>query len=218
MTGDEDTATRVRSQHEQCVYIIENELGFVKIGIAKDPEARLREIQIGTPFRVWVRDSRRVPDARRIERFLHDRFKKYHIRGEWFDIPEDELDFQIPTKVTVGIPNTEINIEPGRDLTYAWARTFDRLVLALRGKTRYTNAVIDDLREQWRKAGDLGRDEDDPNVAETPPELKELDGEAYEPDEIRCTNCGHHYRHSEQVCPTCGSDDAVEDDDSGFPY
>lgn len=220
MSPDGGDSDKNASQHEQCVYVIQNELGFVKIGIAKDPEKRINMIQIGSPFRMWIRDYKRVPDARRIEKFLHDRFNKYHLRGEWFDIPEDELDFEIPTKVVAGIPNTEVNIEPGRDLTYAWARTFDRLVLALRKKSRYTTAIVDDLREQWREAGDLGRSDDDTDVAEAPPELEEFDEESHDPGEIRCTNCGHYYRFTERACPICGSDDAVadKDPDSSYPF
>jgi len=198
-------------QHEQWLYVIEHELGFVKIGIATDPEKRLGELQVGSPFNLWIRDKARPDNALTVERFLHDKFEKYHMRGEWYDIPEDDLHFEIPTSVnTLGIPNKEVEITPGRDMTYEWARLLDRLVLSLRGP-RYETQIVNKLREQWREAGDLGRDDGEEDVARTPPELDELDDER-EKGTVRCTTCGHYYRFTNDTCPRCGSQDAVDEE------
>ncbi|MFF9624248.1 GIY-YIG nuclease family protein [Streptomyces griseosporeus] len=57
---------------------------LVKIGIAKDPMRRLRELQTGQPmdsFLMWSVEGD-------YEHALHERFAKYRHRGEWFDLRE----------------------------------------------------------------------------------------------------------------------------------
>lgn len=64
-------------------YLIEAEgLPLVKIGRAKNPEARLLHLQTGQPATLslaWVCDGN-------FERALHNKFADYRVRGEWFDL------------------------------------------------------------------------------------------------------------------------------------
>lgn len=56
---------------------------YVKIGWAIDPEARRTELQPGCPH--VLRIVATIPDQTpRDEATLHERFKDYHCRGEWF--------------------------------------------------------------------------------------------------------------------------------------
>lgn len=55
---------------------------LVKIGIAKDPMRRLRELQTGQPMDLRLLWS----IAEDYERDLHVHFDAYRVRGEWFDL------------------------------------------------------------------------------------------------------------------------------------
>lgn len=66
---------------KQSVYFITD--GFmVKIGVAKRPECRLREMQVGhaSQLRLLATTEGGVP----LERRYHQRFAAHRIRGEWF--------------------------------------------------------------------------------------------------------------------------------------
>lgn len=54
----------------------------VKIGVAKDAQARLGMLQVGSPTVLSLELS--VPYAEVLEKFLHKKFVDSHVRGEWF--------------------------------------------------------------------------------------------------------------------------------------
>jgi hypothetical protein len=62
----------------------------VKIGCVKgwsDVEQRRQALQIGCPYVLTVLAT--CPGDLDYERFLHNRFHSFSLRGEWFDIPEE---------------------------------------------------------------------------------------------------------------------------------
>mgnify|MGYP001795945237 CR=1 FL=1 len=64
----------------------------VKIGIAKDPRARLSNIQTACPDEVTLlahQSYRKRSDAERAERRLHEHYGHFHLRGEWFQYTEE---------------------------------------------------------------------------------------------------------------------------------
>lgn len=69
--------------------------GFVKIGVTCRLENRIKSIQTMCPttldlFRVFtVFESVSI----RSEKFLHAKFSEYRKHGEWFDLPEHELEW-----------------------------------------------------------------------------------------------------------------------------
>ena len=79
------------------VYIIEcNSPCYkpVKIGIAKNPESRIETLQTGCPFDLRLitkieRPSRKA--AHDLESFIHDKFKKYRMNGEWFKLRDKSI-------------------------------------------------------------------------------------------------------------------------------
>lgn len=82
------------------VYFMYTETGFMKIGVAKDPEARRRTLQIGCPVTIHLdcRGFHGAWDTARfglnpyeVEKTLHDWFKDYKANayGEWFAMPND---------------------------------------------------------------------------------------------------------------------------------
>ena len=73
---------------ERLVYLIQaGEDGPVKIGSARDPQARLRALQTASPLKLRLHVT--VPGGYAKERELHERFGYFRMNGEWCEpIPE----------------------------------------------------------------------------------------------------------------------------------
>jgi hypothetical protein len=69
------------------VYFIESvSSGAVKIGIARAPDDRLKQLQTGNHEQLrLVAAVYGHGDAQLIEQTMHDLLKPWHIRGEWFE-------------------------------------------------------------------------------------------------------------------------------------
>lgn len=67
--------------------------GHCKIGISagNDLQRRVRELQAGNARGLKVVRSLASPEARKLERVLHSRFWKRHVRGEWFAVSGEEI-------------------------------------------------------------------------------------------------------------------------------
>lgn len=67
------------------LYIIGDTEGrFVKIGIAKEPGARLASLQTGCPHKLIILALFNIPDAK-VEKRLHAYLSPYRLHGEWFE-------------------------------------------------------------------------------------------------------------------------------------
>lgn len=58
----------------------------VKIGKSADLGKRISQIQTGNPNEIILLQAIETDDMARVERSLHEWFKKYRMRGEWFDL------------------------------------------------------------------------------------------------------------------------------------
>ena len=68
----------------------------VKIGIAKNPNKRLKTFQTANYEKLIILRVIQVPTrnlAFELEKALHQKFKKYHIRGEWFKLTPTIINF-----------------------------------------------------------------------------------------------------------------------------
>jgi hypothetical protein len=81
--------TAPRRTPPQLVYVIAAPDGTSKIGIAGDPEKRLRELQTGSPVLLTLVGA--MPGGLALERLLHRRWAAHRIHGEWF-APEVQHD------------------------------------------------------------------------------------------------------------------------------
>lgn len=61
---------------------IDNADGFIKIGVAANPGARLAELQVAVPYQ--CRLLKVADGGRKLEKDLHIAFRSDRIRGEWF--------------------------------------------------------------------------------------------------------------------------------------
>lgn len=71
------------------VYAIEGPMGHVKIGTTMNLPARVKELQTGSP--VPLRVLAACPGDIRLESALHAKYARYRLSGEWFALPQDEL-------------------------------------------------------------------------------------------------------------------------------
>lgn len=68
----------------------------VKIGYAKDVEARLAEMQIGSPLKLNLMHKLKcvsLENAKALETSLHKRFDEYAVAGEWFSLSQPLREF-----------------------------------------------------------------------------------------------------------------------------
>ena len=64
------------------VYVISSQNKHYKIGVAKSPIRRLRELQTAHPFRLAIAAVADWPNS--AERRIHSILRPYRLRGEWF--------------------------------------------------------------------------------------------------------------------------------------
>ena len=58
--------------------------------MAQNVEKRLKQLQTGSDSElILVYKSNLCSNAFNIENFMHDKFNKYHFRGEWFCVDEN---------------------------------------------------------------------------------------------------------------------------------
>ena len=88
-----------------CVYVISGGSRRVKIGYTTDMANRLSALQASSPRRLRIMAT--TPGTLATEAWLHKRFGKYRLHGEWFDLSSANMrllmrymsgDEPIPTK------------------------------------------------------------------------------------------------------------------------
>ena len=80
----------------------------VKIGYTEGNVIhRLRNLQVGSPFRLEILCTIQAGNAERLEEALHGELAEYNIHGEWFELPGDPV-------VTVKTAVAEVKATAGR--------------------------------------------------------------------------------------------------------
>ena len=80
------------------MYIISDNNGYMKIGIAKDPKKRLKQLQTGHPSKLDLLFTEEFYCRRshllKIEKLVHEKIKSrvHKMKGEWFEIPIKDLE------------------------------------------------------------------------------------------------------------------------------
>jgi hypothetical protein len=76
----------------EYVYLMEAVgLGYIKVGRAKDPFQRLRELQTGCPKPIVLRMCFLCHNAAEREAALHKKLVKFRSHGEWFEVDSGYL-------------------------------------------------------------------------------------------------------------------------------
>jgi hypothetical protein len=76
------------------VYFIRMTENYTKVGMTGDIDKRMSNLQTGSPFPLKLIRSCKTTSPRVVERLLHYMLTKQnkHIRGEWFNISDGEID------------------------------------------------------------------------------------------------------------------------------
>lgn len=75
---------------EGFIYLIKAD-EYVKIGIADDIKIRLKQIQGTCPLRLEIINFWKISNPSYYENLLHKQYKQYRVHGEWFKLPEEEV-------------------------------------------------------------------------------------------------------------------------------
>src|SRR5260370_34166999 len=72
------------------LYLIREEFGLYKIGIARDIGTRMSTLQTATPYTLTLCAHVRIKNALQAEKFIHSLLDRHHVRGEWFKLPNEQ--------------------------------------------------------------------------------------------------------------------------------
>lgn len=92
----------------QYLYLIKCQQ-FYKIGVANDVENRLAQLSTGNPFELEVLAVYGFANAQFVEAAVHQRFSWARVRGEWFELDDEQLsDFHKICDLLGGSRPTEV--------------------------------------------------------------------------------------------------------------
>jgi hypothetical protein len=73
------------------VYVLRADNGLVKIGQTKRPKDRFRTFNTGLPYDLECIHLIEHNDFLELEVYLHSRFERNRVRGEWFRLSDEEI-------------------------------------------------------------------------------------------------------------------------------
>lgn len=79
-------AANRRNNKSNNVYLIQAENGLTKIGVSNDAYKRLKTLDVGSPVNLELLFYFNTDEAMRIEGFLHNKFAKKLVKGEWYNL------------------------------------------------------------------------------------------------------------------------------------
>lgn len=87
----EKISIKIRRYNQMIYLVLDNGTGFIKIGRSASPDLRERSLMSQKPDvqLIWKSD----PCNRYYEKILHKIFEKKRIRGEWFLLNEEDVNF-----------------------------------------------------------------------------------------------------------------------------
>lgn len=103
-------ASQALNDGDSFIYLIRC-ASFVKIGIAENVEQRIRGLQTGNPFDLFLLKKFPSKEPKNDERALHSMLVQYHKRGEWFHLPPTILARLLNMKDLDEIYDLELSIE-----------------------------------------------------------------------------------------------------------
>ena len=122
--GYQETVPLIKAESEKqksgYIYII-TDGEAVKIGQTKKPDARFGDIQVGNHRKIIVLQLIEVDDMNIAEDSLHYWYRKFWIRGEWFDLlplfgldRSDYIEYMLGNRDVIHEYSYSINLTDGR--------------------------------------------------------------------------------------------------------
>ncbi len=84
--------------NKDYIYIISNDLGYIKVGVSKHPEKRIRQLQTGNEHKLTLLFTEEFNCTRKhllnIEKEIHHQLQRISNKaiGEWFFLDNTNLD------------------------------------------------------------------------------------------------------------------------------
>lgn len=75
------------------VYLIGMETGLYKIGLSKNTDGRLSDLSNATPYELTLIHKIECRDCFKIEKFFHEKFAHKRVKGEWFQLDADDIEY-----------------------------------------------------------------------------------------------------------------------------
>lgn len=82
---------KMRPKIPGYVYLLFSENGFCKIGKSKSPADRLKTLSVKLPFDIEPLSFFVCDDYNLAERMLHEHFSHKRVRGEWFNLSDEDI-------------------------------------------------------------------------------------------------------------------------------
>lgn len=96
------------------IYFIANGQSQVKIGVSVNPKIRLAALQANSPNDT-LEFIRIIPGGAKTELWLHRRYAKYRIVGEWFQFIEEMMTVVVPDEIPDRKASNNLHLlEPNR--------------------------------------------------------------------------------------------------------
>jgi hypothetical protein len=110
---------------------------LVKIGISRNPVGRLKTLEQSMPYTLVILHQVWREDARRIERNLHHILREQQQRGEWFDLPEPDLEGLFAEALTYVVEQRPLPSDR-RAIVQQWMDEQERSTGYIANKTGYS--------------------------------------------------------------------------------
>lgn len=82
----------LRTKHlSGFVYFMREPFGLVKIGKARNPNTRLKDIQTSSPYELRIEGVIQCENMHGLEAEIHTAFEHRLVRGEWYCLTTDEV-------------------------------------------------------------------------------------------------------------------------------
>lgn len=75
------------------IYVIQSQSGEYKIGLSETPKKRISKLEVKLPFDIEVIHLIQTDDMHRLESSLHMTFEAKRVRGEWFALDSEDVDY-----------------------------------------------------------------------------------------------------------------------------
>lgn len=83
--------TNLAKYEDRYLYIFRNEIGRIKIGQAINVNQRMLAIKMQSGLEIELLNK--IHGAAHLENKLHKKYKEFRYIGEWFNLPENEIEY-----------------------------------------------------------------------------------------------------------------------------
>ena len=148
------------SKQTEYVYLIKAG-PYVKIGVAENPEKRIKEISTGCPFKPEIIATKQLGKlCYLVERYLHIKYVDKGTNGEWFELEESDIGYIKNTSEEQLVKDAAMTIAKNKQEYVESTRVYndeDKLnKLRLEAEERYIKAC-EDYEESKRKAREANK-------------------------------------------------------------